>query len=98
MAVASALAEHHWAEPYVSEMSREEAKRELDDMIEKQETLAEGNHDSAQEQSSDYGDGKEGEEVKEDPTGDDDEDSESDSESDSSEEKPPIWPKGVVGL
>jgi hypothetical protein len=94
LAIASALADHRWAEPYVSEMWREEAKRELDDMIEQRETAADGNDDSSQGGSSEYEDEGDGREVKKDETASDYEDGESSSPA----EERPMWPKGVVGL
>jgi hypothetical protein len=93
LAIASALNDHHWVEPYVSEEWRAEAKRELDDMVE-QEGAVDGDADDGS--SSVYTNEEEEDgEVSGRETAADEKDG--DSSSPSSDERP-VWPKGVVGL
>jgi hypothetical protein len=87
LAIASTLNDHHWVEPCVADEWREEAKRELDDMVE--------DEDGSSVYSGDEEDADGAEEAREGGQAVEREDGESSSPS---TEASAAWPKGVVGL
>jgi len=96
LAIASALSDHNWLEPYVREEERAEARRELDEMAGRGDAVVVdrgAGGDSSEEQSSEQGGEEGGVDVGADEIVETEEGG-----SPSTKDERPVWPKGLVGL
>jgi uncharacterized Zn finger protein len=91
-AVASALNQHRWDEPFVEPEWKGEADEELEEMI-RREGAGEDVEDEESEEEA-----EEEEEEEEESDSEEDEDAPEDKKDEPEEEKLPTWPKGVTGL
>jgi hypothetical protein len=93
LAVASALNDRRWSEPYVAEEWREEAKKELDEM-----TAREGGEEGEDAASSVYSNDGEDNGVRAVLEAVEEEKEEGGASSSVEMDEAPVWPRGVVGL